>query len=67
MRVAFDDDLDAVVVGATLGAGVISDWGSRAKPMGLDAISLVASLHEIVANFIRPALRQIEVVAVGAL
>jgi hypothetical protein len=57
LRVALDDDLDATVVGATLGAGVISDWGSLAKPMGLDSICLVTSFHDIVANFVRPALR----------
>ena len=55
----FDDDLDAAVVRAALGAAVISDWASLAKPMGLDEVTLVASLHEVVANRVGPTLRQV--------
>ena len=52
----FNNDLDAAVLYATLGGAIVGDRVPLAKPMGLNAVGLVVSLHEIVTNRVRPAL-----------
>jgi hypothetical protein len=56
VRLVFDYNLDATVVGATFGAGVVSDWSSLSQSVGLDEVALVASLHQVATNRVRPTL-----------
>jgi hypothetical protein len=59
LRFVRDDDLDPAVVGAAFGAGVVGDWVTFAKSVGLDQVTLVASLYQIAANCVRPTLREV--------
>ena len=57
VRFVFDDNFNSAVVRTTLRTAVISNWVSLSKPMRLDQIALVPSLHEVTANRVSPTLR----------
>ncbi len=56
LGVPFEDELDAAVVGATLAGRVVGNWASFTDPAGLQATGRLASVHEVAAHGVCPAL-----------
>src|SRR3954467_13549577 len=62
-----DDDLDAAIVGATLGGGVIAHRPGRPEALCRDTISGDAARHEVVAHGLRAIARQLLIELRGTL